>query len=377
MHHTYIELSRGALTHNISKIRKLLPPNTKFAAIVKSNAYGHGMLQIASIAVDAGADVLGVNSLEEALILRQSFPETTILIMGEIPNMEKYATFLEDKNLQIIVSRYEEVAFLAGLGTIRPEIHLKVDTGMGRLGTSGETTLRLIESLRHDGLPLEGIVTHFASTEDNVEYSYSMLQLQKFREVIDYANSLGYRNLNRHCAASASCLLFPEARMDMVRIGISLYGLWPSQETKFSFDYTSYPDFSLLPVLHWKTEIVHLQVVPAKSYIGYGSTYRTSYPTRIAVIPVGYFEGLDRRLSNQGYVLLHGERARIVGRVCMNMAMVDVTHIEGVSLGDEVVLLGDSGEDSIPAEFHAGVTGTINYDVVTRLHPTMTRVITE
>lgn len=372
---TRVEISQKAVFQNIQSFKKLGSSSLLFTAVIKSNAYGHGLLEMAEISLRAGADLLGVNSLEEALELTRSFPNAKILIMGEIPSKSSKASQLSNENFWIVVSRVEDVKFLASLRPA-PKIHLKVDTGMTRLGHSGlamEKVLQEIASLR---LPLHGILTHFASTEDFTEHSYSMKQLEEFMKFVKMAESLGYKNLIRHTASSASTMLFEEARLDMVRVGISLYGLMPSLETRLSLSLMG-KDFQLQPVLTWKTKIVHIQSVPAGVSVGYGSTFKTIYPTRVAVLPVGYYEGYDRRLSNQGYVLVLGERAPILGRVCMNMTMVNITHIQDAEIGSDVVLLGKSGDEEISADLLGSLVGTINYDIVTRIQKDIPRVLVD
>jgi alanine racemase len=370
---TRVEISKSAVSENIENFRKVLNKKTLFCAIIKSNAYGHGLLEMADLTLSAGADLLGVNSIEEALILRKKYPSVRILIMGEIPFKENRKKEIADDNFWIVVSRLEDIQFLSNLHP-RPKIHLKIDTGMSRLGFSGTALEELIFAISTQKLPLDGALTHFASTEDFTEHSYSMQQLSEFTKALELLTSLGYKDLIRHTASSASTMLFEEARFDMVRVGISLYGLWPSMETRLSLSFMG-KDFQLKPVLSWKTGIVHIQSVPAGRSVGYGSTYKTIYPTKIAVIPVGYFEGYDRRLSNQGYALIDGERAPILGRVCMNMTMLNVTHIPTAELGKEVTLIGKSGSEEITADWMGNLTGTINYDIVTSIQKDIQRII--
>jgi alanine racemase len=368
-----IELSRAALQHNIQQFRSILNSNTLFTAVLKSNAYGHGLIQIAKLCNEIGVDLFAVNSPEEALVLKEDFPNKNILIMGEtlhFPNL-KYA--LSNENFWIVVSRIEEIELFSRLSP-RPKIHLKTDTGMGRLGTSGETLLELFRKIKQLNLPIDGILTHFASTEDFTEHSFTLQQLEKFLSYVKIAETFTTNKLIKHSASSASTLLFPNAHLDLVRIGISLYGLWPSLQTRLSLSLMG-KNFLLKPVLTWKTQIVHTQLIPTGSPIGYGSTFRTNYPTKLGVLPIGYYEGLDRRLSNQGYVLIEGERSPILGRVCMNMCMVDITHIPTAKVGTEVVVIGKSGDEEISAEMHANLTGTINYDVTTRIQKDIPRVI--
>jgi alanine racemase len=370
---TRVEISKSAVSENIENFRKVLNKKTLFCAIIKSNAYGHGLLEMADLSLSAGADLLGVNSMDEALILRKKYPSVRILIMGEIPFKENRKKEIADDNFWIVVSRLEDIQFLSNLHP-RPKIHLKIDTGMSRLGFSGTALEELIIAISTQKLPLDGALTHFASTEDFTEHSYSMQQLSEFTKALELLTSLGYKDLIRHTASSASTMLFEEARFDMVRVGISLYGLWPSMETRLSLSFMG-KDFQLKPVLSWKTGIVHIQSVPAGRSVGYGSTYKTIYPTKIAVIPVGYFEGYDRRLSNQGYALIDGERAPILGRVCMNMTMLNVTHIPTAELGKEVTLIGKSGSEEITADWMGNLTGTINYDIVTSIQKDIQRII--
>jgi len=371
-----IVLSRSALNHNIAFFRKLVGPKTKFVAVVKSNAYGHGLIPVASIALDSGADILGVNSLEEAMILRDHFPKATILIMGSIPKLQARYRELEDENFWVLVSRIEEIKIISTLKH-RPKIHIKIDTGMSRLGASMDSVEELAKEIKFLKLPLDGIATHFASTEDFTEHSYSMKQLEKFESAIETFKRFGFIDLIRHCASSASAMLFSEARMDLVRVGISLYGLWPSLETKLSLSQMKKEIGSLKPALTWKTKIQHIQNLPQGTFVGYGSTYKTTHPTKLAVVPVGYYEGLDRKLSNQGYMLIHGERAKILGRICMNMTMLDITNIPDAKLGDEVVVLGNSGNEWITADDHANWANTINYEIVTKILSLFPRTIVD
>ena len=372
---TRAEISRKAVSNNIKAFRSILSPNTRLAVAIKSNAYGHGIELMAKLAIENGVDVLAVNSLEEALLLKK-FSPTPIMIMGEIPNLEERLTDLNHSNFWIVASRLKEILLLSKLSN-EPKIHLKTDTGMARLGQSGKDLFKLLEDLKSNKINLAGLLMHFASTEDFTEHSYSMQQLKTFQEYIKHAEKQGYTDIIRHAASSASTMLFKEAHFDMVRVGISLYGLWPSLETRLSLSLMGKNTFDLMPVLSWKTTIVHTKKVPTGSYIGYGSTFKTNYPTTLAVIPVGYNEGFDRRLSNQGYVLVNGERAHIIGRVCMNMSMIDITHIRNVNVGTEVVLIGRSEKETFSADTIAQLTGTINYDVVTRIHPEIQRVLVD
>ncbi|TGK41482.1 alanine racemase [Leptospira andrefontaineae] len=373
---TWIELSRAAISANLKNFRALLSPKTLLTAVIKSNAYGHGLLETAELAHKAGADLFGVNSLEEAKLLRAKYPEFKILIMGEVPGLAERTSEVSDPNFWIIVSRTEEVRILTNCKP-SPQIHLKVDTGMARLGFFGADLERTFSEIKSEGLRLDGIATHFASTEDVLEQKYSKEQMKSFSEAILLAEKFGFKNLVKHACASASTMLFPEAHYDLVRVGISLYGLWPSLQTRLSLHLSGKKDFNLSPVLSWKTRIVHIKTVPEDSFVGYGSTYQTSAPTRIAVVPVGYYEGLDRKLSNNGVMLVKGKRAKILGRICMNMTMLDITHIHDAEIGDVVTILGKDREEEISADDHANWTYTINYEVTTRISESVPKKIAE
>lgn len=247
---------------------------------------------------------------------------------------------------------------------------------MSRLGHSGKDMEIVLETIAQAKSHLDGIMTHFASTEDFTEHSFSMQQLHSFQYFCQYAHHLGFHKLIRHAAASASTMLFEDAQLDMVRIGISLYGLWPSLETRLSLSMQG-KDFSLMPVLRWKTKIVHIQDVPSGTFVGYGSTFKTVYPSRIAIIPVGYHEGWNRRLSNQGHVIISEERAPIIGRVCMNMSMIDITHISNANIGTDVILIGKMGKEEVSADLLAGLTNTINYDIVTSIQKDIERIVVD
>lgn len=371
-----VEISRANLLHNLSLFESLLNSSQKIACVLKSNAYGHGISEIYQILEEAGKDsLLAVNSVEEALYLRnQKAHSGEIVIMGEIPNYPSLHKELADSRFWIISSRLDQLRFYDSLNP-SPKLHLKVDTGMGRLGARVEDVENILEVCKLEKITLSGICTHFASTEDFQEYTYTHKQFDSFLGVIKTAKDLEFSNLIRHCASSAATMLFPETRLDVVRIGISLYGLWPSEITRRSVLQALGKDFELKPVLSWKTQVQHLQTVPKDSFIGYGSTYKTTRETKLAVLPVGYFEGIDRSLSNNGYFLVKGQRAKILGRICMNMTMIDVTDIPDVGLGEEVTLIGRNGDEFLSADSIAQWANTINYEIVTRIQEDIPRII--
>ncbi|EQA64072.1 alanine racemase [Leptospira alexanderi] len=373
---SWIEISKRSLSNNLNSFRSILRPGSALTAILKSNAYGHGTDLMAKLCIEEGVSRIGVNSIEEAQSIRKIDPKIPILIMGEIQNPEKRKEVLSDPNFWIIFSRPETARTLSSLNPA-PKLHLKIDTGMGRLGNHGETLRHTLEELKKVGIILDGICTHFASTEDVLEHKYSLMQIQKFEKAVLLAESFGYKNLIRHMCASASTMLFSYAHYEMVRVGISLYGLWPSIQTRLSLNLSGNKNFQLSPILSWKTRIVHIQNHPANSYIGYGSTFQTSYPTKVAIVPIGYYEGLDRKLSSNGDMLVLGKRARIIGRICMNMTMLDVTHIPGADVGSVVTVIGQDGEELISADDIADRTHTISYEITTRISESICRIVVD
>ncbi len=373
-HLIWVEISEENLLHNISVIRDLIGNKRKLMAVVKSNAYGHGMLETAKIVLKGPVDWLGVNSIEEGIALRNNNIDVPVLVLGYVPVVS-----LEDvvqKNLRLTVYNMETVKTLDKIGNkLKKEIpvHIKIETGTNRQGINGKGLSTLLEFIKGSSfVKLEGISTHFANIEDTTDHSYAQFQLDEFKR-IEAEFFKNEKNLIRHTACTAAVLLFPETYFEMVRTGIGMYGLWPSKQTKVSCSMKDKKIPELKPVLTWKTKIAQLKDVPDGSFISYGCTFRTTRDSKIAVLPVGYYEGYSRAFSNVSYVLVKGKRAPIRGRVCMNITLVDVTDIEDVKLEDEVVLLGKQGEEEVTADFLAELAGTINYEIVSHINPVLER----
>jgi alanine racemase len=249
-----------------------------------------------------------------------------------------------------------------------------LETGNNRQGLRLEDALRLAFFCKKSGVQVEGLATHFANIEDTTDHSFARKQLRLFREGWAAFHKAGFDIPVCHLANSAATLLWPDAQFDMVRTGISAYGMWPSSETFVSAIRERRERIALTPALTWKTRVAQVKTVPPNEFIGYGCTYRTTHEMRLAILPVGYFDGYDRKLSNTGYALIRGVRAPIRGRVCMNMTMVDVTDIPGVAVEEEVVLLGHQGQEEISAEQLGEWCGTINYEIVTRIAEHVPRI---
>ncbi len=375
----WVEVSAPALRHNLAEFRKRLRGGALLGAVVKSNAYGHGMLETARIVDGAGADWLCVNNAAEGVALREAGHSKPILVMGYVPAADLEAVVEHD--LRPVVYNRETVDALEArasrLGrTVR--VHLKVETGTHRQGVPEAEVAAFAERIGGaDRLVLDGLTTHFANIEDTTDHGFAEAQIAAFARVADDLEGRGFPPALRHTACSAATLLFERTHLDLARVGISLYGLWPSRETRVSCRERGRAMPELRPVLTWKTRVAQVKDVPEGAFIGYGCTYRTTRPSRIAVLPVGYFEGYDRGLSGVAHVLLRGKRAPVRGRVCMNICMVDVTDVPGVGLEDEVVLLGRQGEESVTAERIAEWCGTISYEIVSRIHPSLPRIVVD
>jgi alanine racemase len=374
-----VEISRSALIHNIKTIRAITGQGVSIAAVVKASAYGHGYSQITNILKNQDIRFFAVHSIDEAETLTREHPDLPILILGYVPaDLLGYAI---DKQWRLSLYNIETIQTLSKL-TARTGnsafVHLKLETGANRQGIDARLLPEFIEALkRHPKVVPEGATMHFANIEDTTNHSFAQEQLAKYREMLEQIESAGIKISIRHAASSAASLLFDKTHFDMVRIGISMYGLWPSKETYLSYMMSHGKDSLLKPVLSWKSIVAQIKNVPAGEYIGYGCTYRTTADSRIAVVPIGYYDGYDRKLSNLGYVLIRGRRAPVRGRICMDMFMVDVTHIPDVRLEDEVVLIGRQGDEELTADQLADWADTINYEVVSRINPLLPRVIVE
>lgn len=368
---TWVELSSAAYAANLDFFRRRVGPGVELSAVIKANAYGHGWREIAELAVGSGADSFCVHSLEEALELRAAGFEQDVLIMGHVPlaRLEEAVT----GGFRMVLYNFESLERLGKIAqhhgnTVR--VHLKLETGTYRQGVDEGELSPLLEALRaHPRVRLEGVYTHFANIEDTTSHDFAFEQRRRFEHLAGIVEAAGFAPLLRHAACSAATLLFSDTHLRMVRLGVSQYGLWPSKETYLSYTLQHGRSEApvLEPVLTWKTRISQLKRVPAGSFIGYGCSFQTTRETRLAVLPVGYSDGYDRRLSNQAHVLVRGRRAPVRGRICMNLMMVDVTDVPEVALEEEVVLLGRQGEQQVSAEQLAGWAGTIAYEIVARI----------
>ncbi len=375
---TWVEISSNALRNNIARLRSLIGPATLLCACVKANAYGHGLCEAGRIFIDAGADWLSVHSLHEARRLRQSGLSCPVYILGPL-DPEDYPEALQ-LDCRLVVYNEDDLPHIAraarACGT-KARLHIKIETGTNRQGIGPGLLEPLCAAIvKNPDLMLEGLSTHFANIEDTTDHSFAEKQLHRLQAALDLLAERGIKAPIVHCANSAATILFPDSHFQMVRTGIAAYGMWPSNETYVSFVRERANGFVLKPALTWKSRVAQIKHVPGGEYIGYGCTFKTGHATRLAVIPVGYYDGFDRGIAG-GHVLIRGQRAPIRGRICMNLFMAEVTDISDVCLGDEVVLLGCDGEECISAEQIARWSATINYEVTSRINDRIPRIITD
>ncbi|UCD17679.1 MAG: alanine racemase [Candidatus Zixiibacteriota bacterium] len=373
---TWIEIDVAALGHNLATIRKLAG-NRLIAAAVKANAYGHGLREIVTLLLKERVDYLAVNSVEEARMARACGWTKNLLCVGYIPLGDLDAVF--EANIEPTVYNRETISRLGWLASKYQKaasIHLKIETGTNRQGIEpGKIERILAAAKKYPFLHLKGLSTHFANIEDTTDHSYASFQLRQFKAAVRQIRRLGFKPDYRHTACSAALLLFEETKFELVRPGIALYGLWPSKETYLSYRLRGGSNDILTPILKWKTRVIQIKEVPPDAFIGYGCTYRTTSKTKLAVLPVGYYDGYDRSLSNLAHVIINGKRAPLRGRVCMNLIMVDITDIKGVKLEDSVTLLGRDGAEQISADQMATWAGTVNYEIISRLSTQIPRFV--
>jgi alanine racemase len=369
----WCETDVAALRRNMEAFRALVGSDVLLAPTVKGEAYGHGLEWAARAFLDGGADWLCVATVEEVERLRRAGITVPIHVVGYVERAALGRAVAADARL--VVYDVQTIRALAALGHgAGPEgdrpirLHLKLETGNHRQGVQGAEAVSIARAIADaPHLQLEGVSSHFANIEDTTDHRYARQQLARFEAEIAALHADGHATPIRHLSNTAAALLWPDQAFEMVRIGIGGYGLWPSKETRIAALMSGRGATRLQPALTWKTRVAQVKSVPAGAAIGYGCTYITTHPTRLAILPVGYYDGYDRGLGNLAHVLVRQHRAPVRGRVCMNVVMVDVTDVPGVSVEDEVVLLGRQGELEITAEQLADWADTINYEVVTRI----------
>ncbi len=363
---TWAQINLNRIEHNYNIIRKQLSDDTKLCCVIKADAYGHGAPEFAEIYETLGADFFAVSNLEEALQLRIGGIKLPILILGYTP--ASYAKELADNNIsQAILSLdyARELSRSAEQLGVTVKSHIKIDTGMSRIGIMCQDIQRdnakdeIMSIFSLDNLDIEGIFTHFAVSDEKAEgEQYTLHQIECFESVINMLrdNGIDTDKLIKHCSNSAAIMDYKSARMDMVRAGIILYGLSPSSKLKGQID--------LKPAMEIKSVVAHIKEIEPGTTISYGRTFEAKKKMKIATVPIGYADGYIRSLAKDAYMLIKGKRAKVVGRICMDQCMIDITDIDGVKVGDTVTVVGRSGKDEISMDDVASWTGTINYEVV-------------
>jgi alanine racemase len=372
--HVWAEIDLAAYVHNLNELRRIARPEARLMAVVKANAYGHGGLEMARAAVGAGADWLGVARPAEALALRADGIDAPILIFGRTPAArveELAAGSLAQAVLSPEMAR--ELSARAWAADVEVAAHVKVDSGMGRLGLPIEAPEarraavgEIVEIARLPGLRLEGLFTHFASA-DRTDLTDARRQLEIFLELDAELRRRGLEIPLRHTANSAALIGLPESHLELVRPGIATYGLYPSAEVDRGV-------VDLRPVMALKSRIIQLRQLPAGTAISYGGTYRLPGATRVATVAVGYADGLSRLLSNRGRMLVRGCAAPIVGRVCMDLTMLDVGAATDAEEGDTAVVFGRQQNAEIPVDEVAELAGTINYEITSTVTARVPRI---
>ena len=363
---TWIEINKKAVIRNVKTFRSLVSKKTEIWAVVKSNAYGHGLVTFSKIVDDAGIDGFCVDSVKEGNKLRENNITKPILVLG--PTLQGLLKEAQDNEIIITIANKESLKeFLRS--TAKPNFHLKIDSGMHRQGFYPKDIPKIISSLKKVKNNFKGVYTHFCSAKDINYPTYTELQFSNFNKASAVLENAGFNNLVKHIAATGGTLLNKKYHLDAVRIGIGLYGLWPSKELNITFT-----KIKLNPVFSWKVLVSDVKRIKKGDYIGYDLTERAVKDGQIAVLPIGYWHGFSRAFSSLGFVLINGRPAKVLGRVSMDLIVVDVTGIK-CGVGDEAVIVGKQGKSEIAASDAASQIGTSHYELITRVNPLIERII--
>ncbi len=364
---SYAEINLKAFSHNLQFIRNLIKPSVKIMTVLKANAYGHDSIMIARQAEADGVEILGTANLPEAVKLREGGIKLPVLILSGIAD-DQVSLFLKHDFSTVVYSMETADILCAAAKKKKIKVHLKVDTGMGRLGFKPEGISSFISQYgKKECFVFEGLMTHLASAYDKNKKEFTERQLKIFNKIINDLTIAGVSFQFVHCANSAGIIDFPESHFNMVRPGIVLYGISPFDEKN---------NLDIKPVLSWKTRIIHISHIPKAKPISYGGSFITKKDSVIATIPVGYADGYNRLLSNKTSVLINGKLASQVGRICMDLTMVDVTDIPATSVGDEVVLIGMQGKEEIQAKDLSEKIDTIPYEILCGIGNRTSRIYT-
>ena len=362
---TWAEIDLKAIEYNYKHVRRLVGKNINIMVVVKANAYGHGTVEVSRVLENMGANYLGVATMDEAVRIRDHGIKAPVLVLGSILPNEVDVAFEKDITLTLCSDELLEVVRGHTKDDARVKVHIKVDTGMGRIGVWHEEAMEFIKKVSKErGIILEGIYTHFSSA--GRDDFFTKYQIEAFEKLLSEIEKNWIKIPLRHAANSIATVDFKRSHLNLVRPGLIIYGMYPKH---------TFPKLiKLKPAMSLKTKVVFIKETPAGRSISYGRTFVTQRPTRIATLPIGYADGLLRNLSNRAEVLVRGKRAPVVGKVTMDQTMIDVGHIKGVKLGDEVVLIGKQGRDEIRLEKLARLAGTIAYEIVCSISNRVPRI---
>jgi alanine racemase len=370
---SYVEISKKNLIHNVKQFKSLIKKGTLISAVVKANAYGHGDTEVVKV-LSPIVDYFQVDSIEELERIRK-ITKKPILVFGYVGKNDlekaiKLGCILSvfDFHHLVLINKISEKL------KKKQKVHIAIDSYLGREGVMpSDIEIFIKGSLKMKNVTINGAYSHFANIEDTADFSHAQKQIDIYKNTIEVLKKYDLGKINTHISATSGTMVYEKNKGEnnIVRIGIGNYGMWPSEYLKNILG----DKIILKPVLTWKTHIAQVKKLPVGHSVGYGLTFITSRDTKIAVIPQGYADGVDRRLSNKGEVLIHGERCKILGRVAMNMFVVDVSHLSKVSEEDEVVIIGKQKNQEINAENIAKTIDTINYEITTRINPYLPRII--
>ena len=371
---SYIEISRENLLHNFELFRKLLPSHIKVACVVKANAYGHGISEVVNL-LKKTTDYFQVDDAEEFLEVYK-ITSKPILILGYVQQND--LALIIERGAEFVVydlERLPQIELMAKRLKTFANVHIKIDAFLGRQGLLvNQLALFLVELKKCKHINVLGVYAHFANIEDTTSFAHAQKQINEFKKAKVILKTHGFSKINTHISSTSGVLAYEQKAQEnsLVRLGLGLYGLWPSSPLKKVY---LAPKVDLKPVLRWLTKIAQVKLLPKNHPVGYGLTYTTTKNTKIAIIPQGYSDGYDRGFSNNGFVLIHGKRCKVIGRISMNMFAVNVSHLIDVKPEEEVVLIGNQGKECILAEELGEQIKTINYEITARLSPKIPRIV--
>lgn len=366
---TWIEINTHAIGNNIEIFRSIILPKTKIMAVVKSNAYGHGLVDFSKEVVKKGVEWLAVDSVVEGLALRRESIDNPILVLGfTLPEMLNEAMLY---NLSVTVSSFSTINNIKANCQKSIKAHIKVDTGLHRQGFLPEEMELLINTLKQNKhcIQVEGLYTHFAAAKDPMSTEFTKKQIQIFKKWVDAFKNAGFSPLI-HASATAGTILFSESHFDIVRVGAGLYGIWTSQEIKEKYERV----FKFEPALSWKTIISEIKIFKKGDAVGYDLTEKLERDSKIAICPIGYWHGYSRSLSSIGFVLVNDVKVKVLGRISMDMIIIDITDVPQVEILDEVFIIGKSGKEKITAQELASLSQMSVCEFVTRINPLIKRI---